>query len=307
MHHRAATATRRPSKVFQTRRAAGPDGSKPLCQLQSGRMDGTAALGRDDYFAALANTRPPAAGWRLARRCATSSTPRARLHRGADLLALTLLKSPARWAPTSWSAPPSALACPWAGGPHAAFMACRDEFKRSMPGRLVGVSVDATATRPTAWRCNARAAHPPRKGHLQHLHRAGAAAVMASMYAVYHGPAGLRASPSAWRSFTAIPAGAWRNWASPPLHGGGAFDTLTVCAPARATAAMQPAQARRGANLRRCFGRTCGVSWTRPPPARTWPALVALLRPGQAACPASTPGSGAAPLIPPPAPHQQPS
>jgi glycine dehydrogenase len=76
-----------------------------------------------------------------------------------------------------------------------AYMACKDEFKRSLPGRLVGVSVDVRGQ--PAYRlvaADARAAHPPRKGHVSNICTAQVLlAVMASMYAVYHGPQGLKA------------------------------------------------------------------------------------------------------------------
>ena len=93
----------------------------------------------------------------------------ARLHAAAS--------RPARWAPTSSSARRSGSACRWASAaPTPAFLATRDAHKRTLPGRLVGVSVDdagrpALPPRPP----DPRAAHPPREGHQQHLHRPGAA------------------------------------------------------------------------------------------------------------------------------------
>jgi glycine dehydrogenase len=93
-----------------------------------------------------------------------------------DLLALTLLEAPGSCGADIVVGNSQRFGVPLGyGGPHAAFFAAREEYKRQMPGRIVGVSVDRMAARRCALRCDTRAAHSPREGHEQHLHRAGAA------------------------------------------------------------------------------------------------------------------------------------
>ena len=98
----------------------------------------------------------------------------------------------ASWAPTSSSAPRSASACRWASAARTpASWRCAQGLERTLPGRLVGVSVDADgAPALPARAADPRAAHPPREGDRNICTAQVLLAVMAGMYAVYHGPRG---------------------------------------------------------------------------------------------------------------------
>ncbi len=147
----------------------------------------------------------------------------------ADPLALTLLTPPGEWGADIVVGTTQRFGMPMgAGGPHAAYLACKDEFKRSMPGRLVGVSVDVHGNPTYRLALQTREQHIRREKATSNICTAQVLpAVVASMYAVYHGPQGLKRIAQRVASYTAILARGLEQLGC-PLRSHSAFDTLSL-------------------------------------------------------------------------------
>ncbi|MCM0618472.1 aminomethyl-transferring glycine dehydrogenase [Paenarthrobacter sp. TYUT067] len=178
----------------------------------------------------------------------------------ADLLALTLITPPGEQGADIAVGTAQRFGVPlFFGGPHAAYMAVREGMERTLPGRIVGVSKDNAGVPAYRLALQTREQHIRREKATSNICTAQALlAIVASMYAVYHGPEGLKAIAETVHGHARVLATALQK-AGRELVSEAFFDTLTVRVPGKADKVIAAAEAR-GINLRLIDADTVGVS-----------------------------------------------
>ncbi|MDP1896148.1 MAG: aminomethyl-transferring glycine dehydrogenase, partial [Hydrogenophaga sp.] len=243
-------------EVIQTR--AKPLGIEVVVPQSADQWN--AAL-QSEHFAALAQY-PNSTGLveDLSAYAAHSHAQSAAFIVAADLLALTLLKAPGEMGADIVVGTTQRFGMPMgAGGPHAAYMACRDDYKRSLPGRLVGVSVDVHGNPAYRLALQTREQHIRREKATSNICTAQVLpAVVASMYAVYHGPQGLKRIAQRVAAYTAVLARGLQGMGY-TLRKDTAFDTLWVLAKDATASLMQRARDA-GMNLRQACDQSITIS-----------------------------------------------